>query len=179
VAFCGYRLNDTKVKWSASAEEVGKMSDLKDLERRIERIEKQLGIQNQSRYKFEELVEGLDRRTFEMIWTGVDTYNIAVSLIGLTAGQVKKVKESFSKTRWAEITNEYQNPSMQEITESSIRVNREVILKKIHALERRAEIVIARGSDNKGELLSWDEIRDNQGPFVDVNRWVQSEFDKP
>jgi len=68
---------------------------------------------------------------------------------------------------------------MREITDSSIRVNREVILKKIHELERRAEIVIARGSDDKGELLSWDEIKDNQGPFVDVNGWVQTVFDKP
>jgi flagellar motor switch protein FliG len=152
------------------------MADLNELEKRIQRIEEQLGIQNRHRYGFEELVDFLDRKTFEMIWVGVDAYNIAVSLIGLTDEQLKKVKGTFSKTRWAEITNEYQGPFMQEITEFSIRVNREVILDKIHRLESRGEIVLGCEPDYQGEGVPWTGIKDKQGPFVDVKGWVQSVF---
>ena len=154
------------------------MGDLNDLEKRIQRIEEHLGIQNKRRYKFEDLIDGLDRRTLEMIWTGVDTYNIAVSLIGLKVDQIKKVKGSFSKTRWAEITNEYQNPFMREITESSVQVNREVILEKIHRLESMGEIVVAQDYDGKGEYVSWEEfLKERKGPFIDVNSWVRFVFD--
>jgi len=152
------------------------MADLNELEKRIQRIEEQLGIPNGYRYGFEELVDCLDRRTFEMIWVGVDTYNIAVSLIGLTDEQLKKVKGSFSKTRWAEITNEYQGPFMQEITEFSVRVKRQVILDKIRRLESGGEVVLGRDPDYQGESVPWTGIKDNQGPFVDVKVWVQSVF---
>ncbi len=153
------------------------MGDLKDLERRIKRIEEQLGIQNQPHYKFEELVEGLDRRTLEMIWTGIDTHNIAVSLIGLTAEQLKNVKGTFSKTRWMEITKEYQGPFMKEITESSISVNRGLVLEKILKLESMGEIVVSRGFDEEGEFLPLEEGK-NKEPFVDVKEWVRFTIEK-
>jgi flagellar motor switch protein FliG len=152
------------------------MDDLADLKKRVERIEEQLEIQNRRRYTFEELVDSLDRRTFEMIWVGVDTYNIAVSLIGLTDEQLKKVKSTFSKTRWAEITDEYQESFMKEITELSVRINREVILDKIHRLESMGEAVLGRDPDYKGDSVPWTGIKDDQGPSMDVKGWVQSVF---
>ncbi len=153
------------------------MSDLSGLERRVKQIEERLSIQNQYQYKFEELAGGLDRRTLEEIWVGVDTYNIAVAFIGLTIEQLINVKRTFSKTRWTEIRDEYRGSFMKEITEFSVRVNRDLIMEKILRMERKGEIVLSRGFDEKGEYLPREEMKDKE-PLVDVKGWVQSNFEK-
>lgn len=151
------------------------MDELKDLERRIRRIEDHLSIVNEYPFTFEDLMEGLDHRTLETIWSGLDSYPLAVAFIGLTKEQLQRVRTTLSKVRWNEITKELNEPSMGEVTQSSVRIHREGILDRVLKLEKMGEIVVARGKD----ASNWEPQgkKEEESP-LDIKGWMQSTFGK-
>ena len=152
------------------------MADLEDIERRIKRIENKLGIVNEYPYTFEDIVGVLDHRTLEQIWKGMDTPETTIPLIGLNRELLLKLKPTFSKTRWNEMAKELSAPFTKETTLSTIRHSREKILDRILQLENQGEIVVGR-EEGKG-YLSLDELRGQKEPFVDVQSWLHSTFEK-
>lgn len=153
------------------------MSDLKELEKRIQQIEEKLGIVHEYPFTFEGIVGDLDHRTLENIWSGLDSNRIAVALIGLNSDQLKNAKATFSKARWNEIAKELGEPSMKEITTSNVRASREAILDKVIKLDRMGEIVVSR-TDAEGHILLNLGVEKSKEPVVDVSGWVQAVFEK-
>src|ERR1700690_3059724 len=132
------------------------MPDLEDLERRIRRIEDNLGIVDKYPYDFVDLIENLDHRTLEQILQGMDTREITIPLIGLNREQLLRIKPTFSKTRWNEIKIELSAPFTQETYETTIQSFREKFLDRILKMEKMGEIVVARGEDRT--YVSHDEV---------------------
>jgi flagellar motor switch protein FliG len=153
------------------------MPDLEDLERRIKHIEDTLGIVDKYTYDFADLAENLDHRTLEQIWQGMDTRGIALALIGLNREQLLRIRPTLSKARWNEITRELVESKPEEFTESTIQHFREMILDRIHELEKMGGIVVARGEDRP--YISLPSILNKPEELhVDVQTWLQSVFEK-
>ena len=153
------------------------MPDLEDLERRIKRIEDNLGIVDKYPYDFVDLIENLDHRTLEQIWQGMDTRDVTIPLIGLNREQLLRIKPTFSKTRWNEIKIELSAPFTQETYETTIQYFREKFLDRILKMEKMGEVVVARGEDRP--YVSHDEVMSKpKEPLFDVQSWLRSTFEK-
>lgn len=153
------------------------MPNLNDIIRRIRRIEEKLGIVNEYPYSFERIIDEMDHRTLMQIFTEVPTYRLAQSLVGLNTEQLNKVKTAVSKNRWREISQELHFRPDDEVAESGIKAQREVIIGKIRELEDMGEVVILRGAD--GPYVSIDSISDHpKEPTFDVQSWLHSTFEK-
>jgi flagellar motor switch protein FliG len=153
------------------------MPDLEDLERRIKRLEDKLGIVDKYLYSFGDLSVALDHRTWEQIWQGMDTRGISLALIGLNREQLLRIRPTFSKTRWSEITKELVEAKPEEITEDTVQSFREIIMERIHELENMGEIVISRGEDRPNSSL--DSLADKtKETFIEFQTWLHSVFEK-
>jgi flagellar motor switch protein FliG len=153
------------------------MIDLEDIERRIKRIEDKLGIVDKYLYNFGDLPFILDHRTWEQIWQGMDTRGISLALIGLNREQLLRIRPTFSKTRWSEITKELVEAKPDEITEGTVQSFRKIIMERIHELENMGEIVVSRNEDRPNSSLDSFEDKTKE-TFIEFQSWLNSVFEK-
>ena len=144
----------------------------KELEERVKRLEKRLGISPLTGVvaNFKELVQWLDQRTLEFIWQGEDDRTLALSLMGLERKILESAKKAFSKTKWKIICFEMERLLKEGVEKESIKWAQESIQRKVQKLEEMGQIVVGRDP----ELEKWVKGKVKVKKKLDLKAWKKT-----
>lgn len=120
---------------------------------------------------FKKLMEGLDRRTLEVIFQGESEGSLACALMGQEKGVVESVKAALSKSRWRRVHATMKNLAVEGVTEGNVKSSQEALQRKVQQLEDMGNIVVA--GDHDGELVGvpWDGKWEEK-PKLDLREWT-------
>ncbi len=146
---------------------------VKELGERVLKLERHLGMAPLSGFisDFKKLMEGLDRRTLEVIFQGESEGSLACALMGQEKGVVESVKAALSKSRWRRVHATMKNLAVEGVTEGNVKSSQEALQRKVQQLEDMGNIVVA--GDHDGELVGvpWDGKWEEK-PKLDLREWT-------
>lgn len=151
---------------------------LKELEERVMRLEKKLGMAPLTGVvaDFKGLMKWLDRRTLGFIWQGEDDRTIALSLMGLERKILETAKAAFSKTKWKIICSEMEGLLKEGVEQDSIKWAQESIQRKVQKLEEMGEIVVGRDPEVEGKWVDAKFLlaKAKENKKLDLKAWKKT-----
>ncbi len=162
--------------------------DLHELVKRIEQIERKLGIFYPDSHEdewLESLMTSLDGRTLQQVFREIDSKDLALAIVGFKADTLQIVKNNLSKKGWEMLKDDMVYHTKWSGSGQSHHIAKLKIMSVIKQLEEMGEIVVVRGNhpmfENKVsfEIKDWfKNLEDERNKRIKImEAWKKEVFD--